>query len=797
MNSRLYKQSLRAVGRRTVALRSGAVLAWLVAVPFLFGSASEAAVPHPQPTSQVVALATSFPAAQLQEAFDTTASRWGVPVELLMAVGYVESRWEQRAGEASIDGGYGIMHLVDGEAGTLQKAAKLTGLTASALKADAVSNIEGGAALLSYISQELKTPTESPNKSAGWFEVAAAYSGSQDAWVRDEYAREVFRVLGDGATVQLTSGETLTLAPSNGVETPARNAAVQAPNSEDYPDANWVPAHSNNYTAGRPWSQSSGLCSSIKYFVIHDTEGSYNSAINWFQNSGSGVSAHYVLRSSDGHMTQMVRNADTGHHAGSWKYNICSIGIEHEGYMNQNGWYTEAMYQASAKLVATMSDRYGIKKDRSRVIAHSEVPGATHQDPGPKWDWDYYMGLVRGDSRRAGLVDNTDSGFSASPSQLDSDHAWWTYGNGHAGSSTLSTRSVTSQQSSENSGTWTAYLPNTGYYDLYAFVPYVDNNTPDTDNARYNVYASDGTKVAAVSQKAITDRGVGGWAHLGKFHFNAWAEAKVYLDDYTGESGRNVWYDAMMWIPANGTAPPPPPPPAATSTPYRPPATATNTRVPTKTSTPVPTWTPGPCNMRFYDLPDTSWAYSYISNLYCRNVVSGFPDGTFRPNADITRGQFTKMLVLGFDMAGQVPSQATFSDVPLGSTYSAFVETAAGAGIVGGYPDGTFRPNEPVTRGQAVKMITVAANWGQAYPPVATFADIPSSHWAFGYVESAYRQGIINGYPDGTFRPQVGMTRAQVSKVLTIATQPWLPRSKPDEPPVAVTSPTSIPLTRK
>ena len=80
--------------------------------------------------------------------------------------------------------------------------------------------------------------------------------------------------------------------------------------------------------------------------------------------------------------------------------------------MNQDGWYTEAMYQSSARLVATMADRYGMKKDRTRIIGHSEVPGATHHDPGPKWNWDYYMSLVRHDWERAGLVDNSDSGFS-------------------------------------------------------------------------------------------------------------------------------------------------------------------------------------------------------------------------------------------------------------------------------------------------------------------------------------------------------------------------------------------------
>ncbi|MDQ3928466.1 MAG: S-layer homology domain-containing protein [Chloroflexota bacterium] len=761
-------------------------------LPFLFGSTAQAAEPPSQPAIEATPQATSVPAAQLQGAFNSAASRWGVPVELLMAVGYVESHWEQRGGEPSIDNGYGVMHLTDGEGGTLLKAAELTGRSMEDLKHDAAANISGGVAILSYISQQLQTPAKSASKWARWFDVVAAYSGAQDPWVRYEYAREVFRVLGAGASVKLTSGETMTLAPSDAVQVPERRGAVQSPNSEDYAEANWVPAHSNNYTSGRPWSQSSGLCSSIRYFVIHDTEGSYNSAINWFQNSNSGVSAHYVIRSSDGKITQMVRNADTAYHAGNWKYNICSIGVEHEGYMSQTGWYTEAMYQASAKLVATMSDRYGIKKDRSRIMGHAEVPSATHQDPGPNWNWSYYMSLVRGDSRRAGLVDNTDAGFSASPAQIDTNHAWWTYGNGYNGSSTLTTKSVTSQQSSENSATWTAYLPNAGYYDLYAFVPYVDNNTPDTENARYTVYASDGVKVVPVSQKAITDRGVGEWAHVGKFHFNAWAEAKVYLDDYTGESGRNVWYDAIMWIPADGTTPPPP---AATSTPTRPPSTPTNTRVPTSTATPMPTWTPGPCNMRFNDLPDSNWAYSYISNLYCRNVISGFPDGTFRPNADITRGQFTKMLVLAFNMTWQVPNQPTFSDVPLGSTYSAFVETAVKAGIVGGYPDGTFRPNEPVTRGQAVKMIVIAAYWEQSFPSTATFNDIPTGHWAFSYVEAAYQHHVINGYTDGTFRPQVGMSRAQVSKVLTIATQPWLPLSRPDgeTSPVPVPTQTSVP----
>lgn len=791
MHSRSIKPSFQSRPRYPWVGRVGTMLACLLAVLLLSNSASQAAQTVPQPATQITPQATSVPAASLRQAFTSASERWDVPVELLMAIGYVESHWEQRGGVPSLDRGYGIMHLVEGEGATLEHAAELTGLPEDALKTDATANIEGGAALLSFISKQTGSKQVSgTSKWSNWFEVAAIYSAARDASVRQDYAREVFRVLSQGATVQLSSGETLTLSPTEGVQVPQASTSRQSPDSEDYPEANWVPAHSNNYTSGRPWSQSGGLCISIKYFVIHDTEGSYNSAINWFQNGNSGVSAHYVIRSSDGAMTQMVRNADTGYHAGNWSYNICSIGIEHEGFMSQTGWYTEAMYQASARLVATMADRYGMKKDRTRVIAHSEVPGATHQDPGPNWNWDYYMSLVRHDWERAGLVDNTDGGFTPSPAQVDPEHAWWTYGGGYGGSNTFTTKSVSNQQNSENSATWTVHLPNTGYYDVYAFVPYVDNNTADTENARYTVYAADGSRVAPVSQKAITDRGRGDWAHVGKFYFNGGAEARIYLDDYTGESARNVWYDAMMWIPAGVGSPPPPPQSTATNTPYMPP-TATNTPVP------VATWTPGPCNMRFYDLPDTNWAYSYIANMYCRNVVSGFPDGTFRPNAEITRGQFTKMLVLSFDMTWQVPDQPTFSDVPLGSTYSPFIETAAKSAIVAGYQDGTFRPNGTVTRAQAVKMVGAAAGWLQEYPPDPTFSDIPSNHWAFGYVETAYLHGIIKGYYDGTFRPQNGITRAQVTKVLTIATQPWLPGSKPSGSSAAVPTPAMSPPTKK
>lgn len=701
--------------------------------------------------------------------FVSASRRWEVPLQVLMAVGYVESRWEQRDGEPSLDNGYGIMHLTEREDGTMARASALSGLPPDALKKEAAANIEGGAALLSDISHKLFTGEVDKKSLSTWFEVVGEYSGAPDVAVRDGYAREVFRVIRLGARATLSSGEVVELAPMAVGELPESKAL--APNSDDYPPALWVPANSNNYTVGRPYGP-------LSFIIIHDTEGSYASAISWFQNPNSGVSAHYVIRSSDGQITQMVRDANTAYHAGNWDYNVRALGIEHEGFMSQQGWYTEAMYQSSSALARWMADRYGIKKDRAHIISHVEVPGATHQDPGPYWNWTYYMSLVRRDYARAALVDNTDAGFAPIPAQIDPQHYWWTYQGGYNGSNTYSTLSVTAQQYSVNSATWTAQLQDAGYYDVYAFVPWVDNNTADTGSAKYKVYAADGLKTSTVSQKAITDRGNGSWAHIGKYYFNGdGADARIYLDDFTGESGRNVWFDAVMWIP-DGSGGPPPPTPTATRTPSRTPTARptntvrpTNTAIPEDTATPEATWTPGPCGMRFTDLPDNHWAYPYVGYLYCNSIIGGYQDGTFRPNAESTRGQFAKMIVVGMGWQLYDPVYPTFTDVPVGSTYFTYVETAFLRGVFGGYPDGTFRPNAPVTRAQAAKMLVSARGWGESFPPSPTFNDVPSGHWAYGFVEAAASRGVLGGYPDGTFRPDNLVTRAQLSKMLALTLQ--------------------------
>ncbi|MCW5935219.1 MAG: N-acetylmuramoyl-L-alanine amidase [Fimbriimonadia bacterium] len=167
--------------------------------------------------------------------------------------------------------------------------------------------------------------------------------------------------------------------------------------SDDYPPARWVPAHSGNLTtATRPTSHP------ILYVIIHSTQGSYNGAISWFQNPQSRVSAHYVIRSSDGEVTQMVREKDIGWHAGNWTINTQSIGIEHEAIMQDPSWYTTAMYRSSADLTRYATRKYGIPRDRSRIRGHGEVSNTPC--PGQYWNWDYYMDILRLDSRYQNAV---------------------------------------------------------------------------------------------------------------------------------------------------------------------------------------------------------------------------------------------------------------------------------------------------------------------------------------------------------------------------------------------------------
>jgi len=167
--------------------------------------------------------------------------------------------------------------------------------------------------------------------------------------------------------------------------------AAYAQNSAD-------PSDYGNYDlADRP---ADGLA--VRYVVVHDTEEPYGPTLAEFQNSHAYVSAHYVTRSSDGLVTQMVPTKDVAWHAGNWYVNMHSVGIENEGVALQGAqWYTEKLYRSLARLTRYQAKRFGFPLNRAHVIGHDQVPGPTgafqagmHWDPGTYFNWTHFMALA-------------------------------------------------------------------------------------------------------------------------------------------------------------------------------------------------------------------------------------------------------------------------------------------------------------------------------------------------------------------------------------------------------------------
>ena len=147
----------------------------------------------------------------------------------------------------------------------------------------------------------------------------------------------------------------------------------------------WSPACTSNYTASsRPGSYP------INYVVIHKVQGSAAGSASWFQNCSSSVSAHYIFNNSTGYCYQSVREKDLAWHAGNWTYNTQAIGIEHGGYVSNND-TANICYRESGLETRSCIIYYSVLWNRSRILGHSEVPGADHTDPGAYWNWNFYM----------------------------------------------------------------------------------------------------------------------------------------------------------------------------------------------------------------------------------------------------------------------------------------------------------------------------------------------------------------------------------------------------------------------
>ncbi|WFB11455.1 N-acetylmuramoyl-L-alanine amidase [Streptomyces sp. LX-29] len=419
-----------------VAVASAALLTGLVCAP----SATSAASATPRATPDT-----------LQEAFAAAAEEYRVPQSVLLGVAYLESRWDGHRGAPSVTGGYGPMHLTDartalaetphhshgtedprGDAArparppaaevpppgelpprlrTLDRAARLTGLPADALRRDETANVRGGAALLAATQRELGLPLS--RDPADWYGAVAGYSGADDAATAAVFADDVFAVIRAGERRTTEAGERMVLEAVPAVDpqreqlsaldlrVPRRDPRTECPLSVA---CEWIPApyqefgdgdYGNHDKGDRPVSQQ------VDYIIVHDTEGSWDTAIRLVQDP-TYVSWHYTLRSADGHVAQHVPTRDVPWHAGNWYVNAKSVGLEHEGFLAApDAWYTEAMYRSSARLVRYLAWKYDIPLDRQHILGHDNVPGTLattirgmHTDPGPYWDWQHYFTLL-------------------------------------------------------------------------------------------------------------------------------------------------------------------------------------------------------------------------------------------------------------------------------------------------------------------------------------------------------------------------------------------------------------------
>ena len=166
--------------------------------------------------------------------------------------------------------------------------------------------------------------------------------------------------------------------------------------------------------------------------------------------------------------------------------------------------------------------------------------------------------------------------------------------------------------------------------------------------------------------------------------------------------------------------------------------------------------------MIFKDVPATHNNADAISYLKKKGILTGNPDGTFRPNGTINRAEFAKMMLLALDINPAPAKGNRFSDVPKNAWYSDYVETAASLGIITGYPDGTFRPDGTINRAEVFAMIARAAK--DRLPSYSSFSDVDSSAWYASAAGYAQQKKLLDF--ERYFYPSLKMTRAEVAEAL-------------------------------
>lgn len=327
---------------------------------------------------------------------------------------------------------YGVMGVFDDGANYFKEngklVAQLSGITVAQQKGNIHLQISAYAAAFENIYLANSSLPEGKRIYQTWIQLSEIPdSGSVNLYARDAQVFEMMRYLNDAdfaqthgfakhalnleivfgaANLEVLSSTQVNLTETgilseNG--TPFVHENTMATRSVGYGPALWAATPSCNYNSRNG--------TVVQAITIHTIQGSYAGAISWAQNCQSSVSYHYVIRSSDGQITQMLEESKRGWHVGN--SNSIAIGYEHEGWINQSSWYTESLYQSSAALskhITTKNHDADLKPIRTfygaattgtntlgacvRIKGHQHFPSQSHTDPGIYWNWEKYFKLV-------------------------------------------------------------------------------------------------------------------------------------------------------------------------------------------------------------------------------------------------------------------------------------------------------------------------------------------------------------------------------------------------------------------
>lgn len=503
---------------------------------------------------------------EMRNSFQEYSIQYNVPTDLLKAVAFTETRiyhiipYSDHASCSGIPHSYGIMGLRNDDwfGHSLTDAAQLIDTNPDLLIQNFDLNIKGAAALLSNYANQMKINRNNFNE---WKPVLEKYSGIPQDDVKEFYSFDVFKVLYEGTN---TNGIKIEAHAEINMEQFGENVnpsnKLKNIESEDYGPAVWDP--SPNYTANSI---------SQLFSVVHSTEGNFAGALSWLKNPSAQASSHYIIRSSDGYIVQLVRERDRAWHARCW--NAYMLGVEHEGFVANPAYFTEAMYQSSAALFKHFATKFSIPTNRFRIVSHAEwqnnnwktwmnsnYPSIdatcnTHTDPGVYWKWDRYMSLINGQDSM------TIHGFEYVTSP------WWnpTTSGSTNGISKVSTFSQTNE--SKKGGTYSGKLTlqdstQSRNWFVRVYYNYPSNDTMKLGTTGYlriylrSVSVPSGLKVRlAVDDNAGNITETSSWQtvvadgtwHIYEWQINDHAQWDVWVGGNGQIDGPNTYFDSIQF----------------------------------------------------------------------------------------------------------------------------------------------------------------------------------------------------------------------------------------------------------